>query len=178
MRVFKQRPVYKKKRDAMGLIDRYKVRFTVAAYAKSMTKGIDYKEMYAANAHWSTYVLLLTFATTYDYDLTLLDVKTFFLYGELPESERIYMAQIPGREVKGQEDDVHLLLKSIYGHPAAGFHTQKKLSECLEASGFRRCVFDTCLYILEDESEDKIPTNRYWHQRRLRQGSGLPQEGV
>ena len=66
MKVYKQRPVYKKKRDTMGLIDRYKVRFTVAAYAKTLTKGIDYKEKYAANAHWSTYVLLLTYAATND----------------------------------------------------------------------------------------------------------------
>ena len=137
MKVYKQRPVYKNKRDEHGLIDRYKVRFTVAAYAKTMRQGIDYKEKYAATAHWSTYMLLLTFATTKDYNLTLFDVKTFFLYGELPEDERIYMAQIPGREVKGREDYVHLLLKAIYGHPAAGFHAQRKLHSCLEGAGFR-----------------------------------------
>ena len=72
MKVYKQRPVYKKKRDEHGLIDRYKARFTVAAYAKTMKQGIDYKEKYAATAHWSTYMLLLTFAATKDIQLNFI----------------------------------------------------------------------------------------------------------
>ena len=46
-----------------------------------MKQGIDYKEKYAATAHWSTYIIVLTYAATKDYDLTLFDIKTFFLYG-------------------------------------------------------------------------------------------------
>ena len=102
-----------------------------------MKQGIDYKEKYASTAHWTTHMILLTVAATNDYDLTLFDIKTFFLYGELPEDEQIYMEQIPGREVEGKEDYVHRLLSAIYGHPAADYHAQVKLRNCLESAGFR-----------------------------------------
>jgi hypothetical protein len=42
-----------------------------------------------------------------------MDVKTTFLNGEL--EEEIYMTQLDGFVVKGQEDKVCKLVKSLYG---------------------------------------------------------------
>lgn len=49
----------------------------------------------------------------YDLELHQMDVKTTFLNGELVED--IYMVQPPGFIVKGKEDMVCKLKKSIYG---------------------------------------------------------------
>ncbi len=154
VKVYKCKRVMKRKRDEMGRVTRYKVRWTVAAYKRVMKQGIDYSEKYAATARWETYRVLIAIAVHKGWPLHLIDVKTFFLYGELPEDERIHMQQVSGHEVKGKEDWVCLVLKSIYGHPAASHHAQRKLKKCLTGSQvFRQCVFDSCLYILDDGTD-------------------------
>jgi hypothetical protein len=57
MKVYKTRPVYKKKRNEMGIVVRWKVRFNVAAYKNTMHQGIDFAEKYAGTARWQTVVL-------------------------------------------------------------------------------------------------------------------------
>ena len=43
MKVYKSRPVYKRKRDHDGKVVRHKARFTIAAYKRTMREGIDYQ---------------------------------------------------------------------------------------------------------------------------------------
>ena len=58
-------------------------------------------------------LILLTIATHYDYDIWLMDIKTTFLKG--CRKENIYMVQPKGFMVKGQEQKVCKLQRSIYG---------------------------------------------------------------
>ena len=56
---------------------------------------------------------LLTLAASYGLIIHQMDVKTAFLNEEL--DEEIYMDQLVGFVVKGQESKVCKLLKSLYG---------------------------------------------------------------
>ena len=56
---------------------------------------------------------MLALVTRFDLELEQMDVKTTFLYGELEET--ILMRQPEGFEVKGKEDQVCLLQRSLYG---------------------------------------------------------------
>ena len=56
---------------------------------------------------------VLSIVATEDFHLENLDVKTTFLHGDL--DEELYMAQPQGFEVKGKENLVCRLKKSLYG---------------------------------------------------------------
>ena len=56
---------------------------------------------------------VLSIVATKDLHLEQLDVKTTFLHGDL--DEEIYMAQPQGFDVKGKENIVCKLKKSLYG---------------------------------------------------------------
>ena len=56
---------------------------------------------------------VLSLVATNDLHLKQLDVKTTFLHGDL--EEEIYMQQPEGYEVKGKENLVCKLRKSLYG---------------------------------------------------------------
>jgi hypothetical protein len=57
--------------------------------------------------------VLLSLAASHGLLIHQMDVKTTFLNGEM--KEEIYMTQPDGFVVKGQEDKVCKLLKSLYG---------------------------------------------------------------
>ena len=57
--------------------------------------------------------MLLAIIVQFDLELEQMDVKTLFLYGEL--EEKIYMKQPESYILKGKENKVCLLKKSLYG---------------------------------------------------------------
>ena len=56
---------------------------------------------------------LVAYATSKNWHISGLDVKTAFLYGEL--DEELYMEQPEGFKLKGQEHKVMRLKHAIYG---------------------------------------------------------------
>jgi hypothetical protein len=78
-----------------------------------------------------------------------MDVVTAFLYGDL--EEEIYMKQPQGFEVPGHENLVCKLQKSIYGLKQAPRQWNFKIDEFLQRFGLKRCIFDPCVYRLDDE---------------------------
>jgi len=187
-RVFGNKPVLKTKMHPpdddhpRGSLDKRKVRITIQAFTKMLKEGIDYKEKYASTVRWNSIKILLAKAADEDLELTLIDVCTFFLYGDLEEI--IHMEQVVGFEVEGKEDWVWLLLKSLYGLPQAPLCAQKKLKHNLTSDGkFKATTADDCVYTLikqgkNDKAEavlgahvDDIPTvgNKEGTQRLIKQ---------
>ena len=147
MKVYKCKPVFKRKRDHEGNVVRHKVRYTIAAYTKTMIQGIDYKEKHAQTAMWGTVTLIIWIAVQHDWPIWLIDIKTFFLYGVLPEDEVVYMEPFPG--MKHRENHVLQLVKAVYGLPSAAHHAQQKLHHTLTKDGlFKQSIYDPCLYVL------------------------------
>ena len=73
-----------------------------------------------------------------------MDVKTAFLNGYLDET--IYMSQPEGFEVKGQEQKVCKLLRSIYGLKQASRSWNLRFDDTIKTFGFEQNVDEPCVY--------------------------------
>jgi hypothetical protein len=94
-----------------GTIDKYKAQLVAKGYTQK--EGKDFFDTYSPVARMTTIRVLLSLATSYGLIVHQMDVKTTFLNGEW--DEEIYMDQPDGFVVKGQEQKVCKLLKSLYG---------------------------------------------------------------
>ena len=77
--------------------------------------------------------------------LEQLDVKTVFLHGDLEED--IYLIQLEGFSVQGQENLVCKLRKCLYGLKQAPKQWYKKFDRFMHKIGFKRCETDHCCYV-------------------------------
>jgi hypothetical protein len=102
--------VFKKKHRANGTIGKYKARLVAKGYTQK--EGEDFFDTYSHVARLTTIHVLLSLAASHGLLVHQMDVKTAFLNGEL--EEEIYMTQPNGFVIKGQEDKVCKLMKSLY----------------------------------------------------------------
>jgi hypothetical protein len=103
--------VFKKKLRSDGTIDKYKTKLVAKGYTQK--EGEDFFDTYSPVARLTTIRVLLSLAASHGLLVNQMDIKTTFLNGEF--EEEIYMTQPNGLVVKGQEDKVCRLLKSLYG---------------------------------------------------------------
>ena len=78
---------YKTKFTSDGAIERYKVRLVARGF--SQEEGIDYTETFAPIAKMTSIWTIIALATKYGWKMFQMDVRRFFLYGDL--EEEIYM---------------------------------------------------------------------------------------
>jgi hypothetical protein len=88
--------------------------------------------------------VLLSLVASYGLLVHQMDVKITFLNGEL--NEEIYMDQADGFVVKGEEQKVCKLLKSLYGLKEAPKQWHKKFDTTLTGVGFAVNEADRCVY--------------------------------
>ena len=103
--------IFKKKMKADGSIDKYKVRPVVKGYNKK--EGLYYFDTYSPVTRISSICMLIAIAAIHNFEIHQMDVQTAFLNGDL--DEEIYMEQLEGFIVPGQEKKVCRLFKSLYG---------------------------------------------------------------
>ena len=80
-----------------------------------------------------------------------MDVQTAFLNGAL--EEEIYMSQPEGYKVKGKENSVCKLNKSLYGLKQASRFWYKTMDAYLKKNDYVQCQADTCLYMKQVGAE-------------------------
>ena len=170
-RVFKDKRVFKKKflpPDAThpeGRLEKYKIRLTIAAYTRMLIEGIDYADKHASTVRWTAVLLIIAIATKFDYDIILLDISTFFLYGEC--KEEMYMEIPKGWGKDGMDADsghVFRLKKTVYGLPQASNAAQRELKGAfMSDGGFRSTSGDDCVYVPTTwgKSDDGVSTEGY-----------------
>jgi hypothetical protein len=134
--------VYKIKRDAAGLITKYKGRLVAKGYVQR--PGVDFDEVFAPVAQLESVRLLLAVAATEGWLVHHMDVKTAFLNGELLED--VYVEQPPRFVVKGQEDKVLHFIKALYGLRQAPRAWYSKLDESLVKLNFQRSESEHAVY--------------------------------
>ena len=102
--------VYRTKRSANGTIKRHKACLVAQGY--SQQHGQDYDET-SPVVRFESLRMVIVLAVQKDLKLHQMDVITAFLNGEL--KEELYMKQPEGYEVKGKENLICRLKRSIYG---------------------------------------------------------------
>ena len=93
----------------------YKARLVVKGFAQN--KGIEFDEIFSPIVKMNSIRTILSLVAVEYYHLEQLDVKTTFLHGDLEED--IFMQQPQGYEVKGKENLVCRLNKSLYGEASS-----------------------------------------------------------
>jgi len=135
--------VFKKKEGIPGVENaRYKARLVAKGY--SQVHGVDFNDVFSPVVKHSSIRVLLALVAMYDLELEQLDVKTAFLHGEL--EEQIYMKQPQGFEIKGKEDHVCLLKKSLYGLKQSSRQWYKRFDSFMLSHGYFRSMYDSCVY--------------------------------
>ena len=103
--------IFKIKNVVDGSIDKYKSRFVARGF--SQKEGIDYEEMFALVARYTSIKMIIALASAMGCRLHQMDVKTTFLNGEI--EEEVYVEQPDGFVVHGNESHVCRLKKALYG---------------------------------------------------------------
>ena len=119
--------VYKTKYE---LGNQTKLKSRLVAQGFSQHEGIDYyaNDLFAPVARMSSTRFILTL----DFEITQLDIKSAYLYGEVTNEENLYLRLPPGNLLPNLPKGYVLKLKkTLYGLKQAGCHWYKKLCEIL-----------------------------------------------
>jgi hypothetical protein len=139
-KVISNRWVYRKKRNVVGEVTRFKARLVVRGF--SQREGIHYTETFSPVARFDTIRALLSIAADEKLELSQFDVKTAFLHGFI--DEEIYMEQPEGCNDGSQR--VCKLLRSLYGLKQSPRCWNKRLKDVLMNLEFQESTADPCLY--------------------------------
>jgi hypothetical protein len=134
--------IFRRKRRPDGTIEKYKARLVAKGFTQK--KEEDYFDTYSPVARLPTICVLLALAAAYKLLVHQMDVKTTFPNGEL--EEEIYMQQPEGFVVKGQDNKVCRLIKSLYGLKKAPRQWHEKFNNTLTTAGFCVNEADKCVY--------------------------------
>ena len=140
----KSKWVYTNKTDAQKRITRHRARLVAKGFTQR--EGIDYNEVFAPVAKYSTVRLMLALVAREDLEMLQIDVKAAFLNGEL--EEEIYMQQPDGYVSRKHPHYVYQLLKAIYGLKQSSRAWHKTCDEYLRSLGAKKSTADTSLYML------------------------------
>jgi transposase InsO family protein len=145
----KSRWVFKIKPGVRGSNPRYKARLVAKGF--SQRYGIDYEETFSPVVKYDTLRIILSFVAALDLEMSQLDIKTAFLYGEL--DEEIYLQQPEGFVISGQESSVCRLHKCLYGLKQASRVWNATFDTFLRKFGLRPSDADPCLYLRHHKEE-------------------------
>ena len=146
--LIKSKWVYKIKRDVDGQPDRFRARLVARGFTQKF--GEDFEETYAPVIRMTTLRLLVALAAEKGMKIRHFDITTAFLNGDL--NEEIFMDQPEGFKIKGKENLVCKLNKSIYGLKQSAREWNAKLTKVLLDHGFIRCPADPCVFYNEKKS--------------------------
>jgi len=147
--------IYKIKHDADGGIEKYKARFVARGFSQKV--GVDYDEIFAPVARYTSIKIIIVIASVMGWKLHQMDVKIAFLNGVV--EEELYIEQPQGFIV--HESGSHVcklkkarLKKALYGLKQAPRAWYARIDSFLKSLGFTKSTADPNLYF---KSEDGYP---------------------
>ena len=147
-KVMRGKFVFKTKRDSAGQIARYKSRYVLLGH--KMIYGKDFNKTTSPTARAESLRILYHLAATLDFELTQIDVKTAYLYGDIDQTT--WMEQPKGFEEPGKEDWVWELHKGLYGMKQGGRLWNKHMDARMKTIGFTQLSVEHCIYYRKRES--------------------------
>ena len=107
--------------------------------------GVDFVDTYSPIAKFTSNRIIMSVVARMDLELHQLDVKKTFLNSELKED--IFMLQPQGFEIKGHEDKVYKLKRSLYRLKQSSRQWYLKFHQAILEIGFEMSPLDHCVYI-------------------------------
>ena len=141
-KVIGSRWVFRVKPKEDGTIASFKARLVAQGF--SQIEGIDYTNAFAPVSNLTSIRVILAIVAHFDLELDQMDVKSAYLNGKIDVV--LYMKQPEGFIVKGKENYVCKLLRSLYGIKQAGNIWNHDLHNTLVTLGFTRLKSDACIY--------------------------------
>lgn len=139
--------MFKNKLDENGIVVQNNARLVAQGY--NQEEGIDFDETFAPVARLDAIIVLLTYASSLNFQLYQIDVKSAFLNGYI--NEEVYVKQPPGFEDFKQPSHVYNLNKALYGLKQAPRSLYDRLSNFLIEKSFIKGRVDKTLFIRENE---------------------------
>jgi hypothetical protein len=90
--------IYKIKHAADGSVEKFKARFVARGF--SQKEGIDYDEIFAPLARYTSIKIIISLASVFYWKLHQMDAKTVFLNGEV--EQEVYIEQPKGFVIHGK----------------------------------------------------------------------------
>ncbi len=144
--------MYKIKHAADGSVEKYKARFVARGF--SQKEGIDYDEIFAPVARYTTIRSIMSLASVLGWKLHQMDVKTAFLNGEV--EQEVYVEQPDGFVEHSKESHVCKLKKALYGLKQAPKVWYNIIDSFLRSLGFSKSTIDFNLYFKVVENQPLI----------------------
>ena len=117
-------------------------------------KSINFEEIFSSVVKMSCIHVALGLVARLNLEVEQLDVKTAFLHGDL--EEEIYMQQLRGFEVKGKENLVCKLKKTLYGLKKAPRQWYKKFNSFMMSHGYNRTTSNHYVFTRKFYDDDFI----------------------
>ncbi|XP_019175666.1 PREDICTED: uncharacterized protein LOC109170988 [Ipomoea nil] len=134
--------VFRTKRTADGLVERYKARLVAKGF--NQVAGKDFFDTFSPVVKPTTVRILFSMAVTNNWTLRQLDVHNAFLNGHLAKT--VYMKQPPGYEDLAHPGHVCLLQRSLYSLKQAPRAWFKRLHDYLISAGFSSSKTDVSFF--------------------------------
>eukprot|EP00253_Pinus_taeda_P027009 PITA_27009 len=144
--------LYKIKHGADGSAKKYKAHFVARGF--SQKEGVDYDEIFALVARYTTIRSIIAPATSQGWNLHQMDVKTAFMHGLI--KEEVYVEQLKGFEIHDRESHVCKLKKALYGLKQAPQAWYERIDNYLMKLGFTRSEADSNLYFKVEDDKPLI----------------------
>jgi hypothetical protein len=130
--------IYKTKLNVEGEVEKHKERLVAQGF--SQQTSIDYNETFSPVVRLDTVRMVLAIATHNKWCMYQMDVK----YGFLEEKD--YLKQPPRYKIDGQEGNIYMLKKALYGLKKSPIVWYIIIDEYLNSEGFNRSPSEPTLY--------------------------------
>ena len=146
--------VFKAKKDAAGIIARFKA--WLVAQGFSMITGVNYDDTYAPVARLASSRAIIAMANQLGMLLHQVDIKGAYLNGELNENEVLYMHHPPGYKPRDAGNRVLRLKKTLYGLKQSGRRWYQKLSSIFDSLSFSKCSVDQAVFFKQNKPQNEL----------------------
>lgn len=155
-------PYFEKKYGADGEWVKNKTRIAIQGHPGNMQRGIHYGETFSATPKESTARLLCALVCLLNLTRAAFDITKAYCWADVPDGDRIALRYPEGfREFHPDtgEELFMILMKNLYGHPAAGRQFGKQRDAVLikkfNTNGWTctRTKMDPCLFVVTKNSE-------------------------